>query len=109
MERGRVDQLTQIRIDMADNITAAEGAAGENPALARQYYQAALLLAEVAETEVRPGDTEVLRLREKARGQMDLLDGVTRLTARPLYSFSEGTQLTEVELRPGELGGHFHT
>ena len=106
LERGRVQRLSEIRVEMAQLIGLADQAGGDTT-LARQHYNNALALAVEAETEVRPGDTEMARLRTIARERLDVLDDVTRLAARPFYEFSEGTALTNVVLRDGFNGGVF--
>ncbi len=106
LERGRVQRMAEIRTEMAQLIGLADQA-GSDTALARQHYSQALVLAVEAETEVRPGDEEVARLRTIARERLDVLDDVTRLAARPFYEFSEGTALTHVALRDGFNGGIF--
>lgn len=106
LERGRVQEMAEIRAEMAQLIGLAD-LAGDNTVLARQYYNDALAQAYKAETEVRPGDEEVARLRAIARERLDVLDDVTRLVARPFYEFSEGTALTHVVLRDGFNGGIF--
>lgn len=106
LERGRIQRLAQIKIEMAQNLGLAEQA-GEDQAQARQYYAAVLALAEEAETQLRPGDGDVARLRSQALAQLDRLDGVTRLAARPLYEYDQGVELTAVTLREGLEGGIF--
>lgn len=107
LERGRVQRLSEIRTEMAQLISQAD-VSGENAALARQHYNQALALAVEAETQVRPGDTEVARLRTVARERLDVLDDITRLAAQPYYEFTdEGTALTNVALREGFNGGVF--
>ncbi|MCA9945834.1 MAG: hypothetical protein KC449_20265, partial [Anaerolineales bacterium] len=106
LERGRVQRMSEIRAEMAQFIGLADQA-GSDVVLARQYYNGALTLAVEAETQVRPGDEQVARLRTIARERLDVLDDVTRLTARPFYEFSEGTALTHVTLRDGFNGGLF--
>lgn len=106
LERGRGQRLSEIQTEMAQQISLAD-LAGNDAALARQYYSNALALAVEAETQVRPGDSEVANLRTIARQRLDVLDDVTRLKARPFYEFSEGTSLTTVVLREGFNGGVF--
>jgi hypothetical protein len=106
LERGRVQRMAEIRTEMAQLIGLADQA-GSDTVQARQHYNNALALAAEAETEVRPGDEEVARLRTIARERLDVLDDVTRLAARPFYEFSEGTALTHVVLRDGFNGGIF--
>jgi hypothetical protein len=106
LERGRVQRMSEIRTEMSQLISLADGA-GDDVVQARQYYHQALALAVEAETEVRPGDDTVSQLRAIARERLDVLDDVTRLSARPFYEFSEGTALTQVALRHGFNGGIF--
>lgn len=106
LQQGQVQRLLEIREQMTQLISLADQAGGED-ALARQYYNEVLLLAVEAETAVRPGDETVARLRATAREQLDELDDITRLAARPYYEFSEGTALTHVALRDGFNGGIF--
>ncbi len=106
LERGRVQRMSEIRAEMAQLISLADEVGGDI-VLARQHYSAVLALAVEAETEVRPGDETVARLRTIARERLDVLDDVTRLAARPYYTFSEGTALTHVALRDGFNGGIF--
>ena len=106
LERGRGQRLSEIRTEMAQLIGLADQA-GSDATLTRQHYNNALALAVEAETELRPGDEEVARLRTIARERLDVLDDVTRLRARPFYEFSEGTSLTTVVLRDGFNGGVF--
>lgn len=106
LERGRVQRLSEIRAEMSQLISLADGV-GEDAVQARQYYTQALDLAVESETEVRPGDETVAQLRAIARERLDVLDDVTRLSARPFFEFSEGTALTHVVLRDGFNGGIF--
>ncbi len=106
LERGRVQRLSEIRAEMSQLISLADGV-GEDAVQARQYYTDALALAVESETEVRPGDETVAQLRAIARERLDELEDVTRLSARPYYEFSEGTALTHVVLRDGFNGGIF--
>ncbi|WP_420643575.1 hypothetical protein [Candidatus Leptofilum sp.] len=106
LERGRNQRLSEIQTEMSQFISLADQV-GADSAQARQYYNEALALAVEAETEVRPGDGTVAQLRATARQRLDVLDDITRLSARPYYEFSEGTALTHVELRDGFNGGIF--
>ncbi|MFZ1395304.1 MAG: hypothetical protein WAS33_00305, partial [Candidatus Promineifilaceae bacterium] len=106
LERGRTQRLSEIRAEMSQLISLADQV-GSDSAQAQQYYNQALTLAVEAETAVRPGDETVAQLRAIARERLDVLDDVTRLSARPYYTFSEGTALTHVELRDGFNGGIF--
>jgi hypothetical protein len=106
LERGRGQRMAEIQAEMAQLIGLADQAGSDTP-LARQHYNNALALAIEAETQVRPGDSEVANLRTIARQRLDVLDDVTRLTARPFYEYSEGSSLTNVVLRDGFNGGVF--
>lgn len=102
LQRGQVTRLSDVKRDMALNLGLAEQAATE--AEARGFYDSVLVLAEEAETELRPGDAEVARLRSEARAALDELDDITRLTGDVLYTYAEGTQLTAVVLQEDFLG-----
>jgi hypothetical protein len=106
LQRGRVQRLSEIQVEMSQLISLADQAGGDAIQV-RQYYLEALTLAVEAETEVRPGDETVAQLRTIARERLDVLDDVTRLVARPYYEFSDGTALTHVTLRDGFNGGIF--
>jgi hypothetical protein len=103
LERGRVQRLAEVKIQMAQNLGLAEQTGDE--AEARRHYSTVLALAQEAETQLRPGDGDVARLRSQALAQMDRLDGVTRLAARPFHVYDEGIDLRAVLLREGFDGG----
>lgn len=103
MARDQAQDLTAVKSQMSQELILAEEASSE--AEARQHYVAAMTLAEQANVQLRPGDAEVSRMQVLAREQLDELDGVTRLTAVPLYQYSEGTNLKAVTLREGLNGG----
>ncbi|MEZ4642904.1 MAG: hypothetical protein R3E31_09260 [Chloroflexota bacterium] len=102
LQRGRVQRMAQIKQEMGQSLVAADSA--EDDGVSRAYYQAMLALADEADT-LNPGDDEIARLRQQAYESLDRLDGVLRLTARPLYTFAEGVQLTAVALQDGFNGG----
>ncbi|HEX6386611.1 MAG TPA: hypothetical protein VF177_18230 [Anaerolineae bacterium] len=104
LERGRVRRLAEIKIEMGQSLGLAEQA-GDDETQARQYYRHVLALAEEAETQVRPGDQEIGRLRSQAWAQLDRLDGVTRLAARPYHVYPATVDLKAVVLRDGFDGG----
>ncbi|MCP4425927.1 MAG: hypothetical protein GY803_15650 [Chloroflexi bacterium] len=99
---GRGQRFAEIKVEMGQNLGLAE-AAGEDEAQASAHYHAVLTLAAEAET-IRPGDQEIARLRQQAQGQLDRLDDVTRLTARPFHTFDETAGLTAVTLQEGFNG-----
>lgn len=105
LSRDQAQMLADIKKEMANQLSLAD-VAKSNPE-ARHYYDNVLLLADQANTQLRPGDSEVARMQAIARENKDRLDGITRLTAVPLYQYSEGTQLQEVALRDGFNGGIF--
>lgn len=102
LQRGRVQRLAQIKQEMGQSLVLADSAT--EAAVSRVYYQAMIDLADEADT-LRPGDDEIKRLRQQAYTAMDRLDGVLRLTAHPLFTYAEGTQLTAVALQEGFNGG----
>jgi hypothetical protein len=105
VQRDQGQQLAQLKTQMAQELSLADSAATE--AEARQHYVAVLALAEQVNTQLRPGEAAVAQMQETARSQLDELDGVTRLTAVPLYQYSEGAVLQAVALREGSSGGIF--
>ena len=102
-QRGRIRRMAEIKVEMGQNLALAEGA-GADQNLARQYYAGVLQLALEADS-LNPSDDEVDRLVQQAQNAMDRLDNVTRLVARPFYTFNETTELTAVALREGFNGG----
>ncbi|MCP5093943.1 MAG: hypothetical protein GY943_00160, partial [Chloroflexi bacterium] len=97
LQSGQSKQLSDLKGEMALSFGLGEQAATEDEA--RSYYNTVLALAEQAETELRPGDTEVARLRTAARTQLDVLDDVTRLNGTLFYEYAEETALTAVVLQ----------
>ena len=69
MQRGRVQQVAQIRQAMTQSLAMAQETAGD-PELARQHYEQVLALAAEAE-ELRPGDAAVAELRRQSLLAMD--------------------------------------
>ncbi len=98
-------ELAEMKMQIAQELSLADAAGTD--AEARQHYAAVLVLAEQVNTQLRPGDAEVGRMQAIARTQLDQLEGVTRLTAVPLYQYSEGANLQAVALREGSSGGIF--
>ncbi|MCL4265114.1 MAG: hypothetical protein KJ069_17990 [Anaerolineae bacterium] len=98
-------ELAALKMQMSQELSFADVADSE--ATARQHYRAVLTLAEQANTQLQPGEAEVMRMQTIARTQLDQLEGVTRLTAVPLYQYSEGANLQAVALREGSNGGIF--
>ncbi len=105
VQRDQGQQLASVKTQMAQALSLADMAATD--AEARQHYAGVMALAEQANTQLRPGDAEVARMQGMARTQLDELDGITRLTAVPLFQYSEGTNLKAVVLREGTSGGIF--
>ena len=103
LQRGRVQRMGQIKVEMGQNLALAE-TVGSDANLARQYYLAVQQLALEADT-LDPSDAEIDRLAQQAQDAMDRLDNITRLVARPFYTFNESVQLTAVSLREGFNGG----
>ncbi|HUM71241.1 MAG TPA: hypothetical protein PLK31_20615, partial [Chloroflexota bacterium] len=98
-------ELAEVKMHIAQELSLADAAGTD--AEARQHYAAVLSLADQVNTQLRPGDAEVGRMQAIARTQLDQLEGITRLTAVPLYQYSEGTNLKAVTLRDGSSGGIF--
>ncbi len=106
LQRGRVRQVGELRQEMSQSLVSAQEA-GNDSDLARQQYTQLVTLAAEAE-ELRPGDPGVAEMRRKALIALDELDGVTRLTASPMYTFDRSTELSAVTL-PGEFNSGIYT
>lgn len=102
LQRGRVRRFAEIKQEMGQSLVLAEAA--DDTAAMRLYYNNLLALANEADS-LRPGDAEVNRLRTQAMGELDRLDGVTRLRGSTLYTYDETVDLTAVVLRDGFNGG----
>ena len=105
LQRGRVQQVGQIRQAMSQTLVAAQEAAGDADA-ARANYEQILALAAEADA-LRPGDAGVAEIRRQALLSIDELDGVSRLSARSLYTFGDSTALQAVAIRDDFTGGVF--
>ena len=105
VERGRVTRASELRQEMQQLLAQAEEAPTEGEA--RAAYNEVLALAQEAEL-LRPGNEDSNRLRQEALRALDRLEEVTRLTARPLYRYEEGTAVGGVTLRGG-LNGDIYT
>ncbi|MCP4358705.1 MAG: hypothetical protein GY796_11865, partial [Chloroflexi bacterium] len=105
MAREQAQILSTTKIEMSQKLIVAEEAA--TPEEARQQYIEILALADQANTELKPGDSDVVQMQSIARTELDKLDGVTRLTADSFYEYSEETSLRRVALREGLNGGVF--
>ena len=103
LQRGRVRQVAELRQEMSQSLVLAQEAGADADA-ARQHYLRLLELATEAE-ELRPGDPGVSEMRRQAAIALDQLDGVTRLTAVPFYTFGRSADLTAVSLREDFNGG----
>ncbi len=106
LQRGNVQQLGEIKTAMIQQTLLAQDVQGADPTQAKVHYDSVLALAAEAEA-IRPGDTEVIRMRNEARDFLDGLDGVSRLRARPLASLDEDAVLGGVALGDEEDGGLF--
>jgi len=102
---GRVQRVAEIKQEMAYYLSQAD-ALGDDTTAARAQYVQLMALAAEAET-LRPGDEGINRMRRQAAAELDRIDGVTRLTARPLYVYDTAANLTAVALRDGFNGGIF--
>jgi len=98
---GQVRQLANLKQEMTQTLMVAQDSEAEEQA--RSYYNQLLSLAEQAES-IRPGDSEVVRMRNETMIALDRLDGVARLSARPYYTFDPEARLGAVVLRPGFNG-----
>jgi hypothetical protein len=96
-------RFAEIKTEIGQKLGLAD-AAGDEEAQAIAYYNAVITLAVEAET-IRPGDPEVVRLRQQALSELDRLGDITRLMARPYHTFEETVQLTAVVLQEGFNGG----
>lgn len=104
LQRGRVQRLSEVKTEMGQKIALAEETSED--AVARQLYNEIFLLAQEADTELRPGDEQVAQMRNIARAGLDRLDTVTRLTAQPFFQYeTEGTNINPVVLRQETEGG----
>jgi hypothetical protein len=106
LQRGRVRQVAELRQEMSQSLVLAQDAGGDND-LAWQHYTQLVALAAEAE-ELRPGDPGVAEMRRKALIALDQLDGVTRLTANPFFTYDRSTDLSTVML-PGEFNSGIYT
>jgi hypothetical protein len=103
LQRGRVQRLSQIKTEMRQNMVLADEA-GDDVSQLRVYYAAVLQLAAEADT-LNPNDDDIADMRREIQVDLDRLDGVTRLTARPFHTYPESVELTAVVLRDGFNGG----
>lgn len=101
-QQGRVARFAEIRQEMNQLLLAGQDET--HPDAARSHYQAVIALAHEAES-MRAGDSEIGRLRRQAQQELDRLDGVTRLTARSIYQYSDETRATSVALQLDGEGG----
>jgi hypothetical protein len=103
LQRGLVRRMSEIKDEMRQNIILA-GEAGDDQTQLRDYYATALQLAAEAD-RLNPADDDVAQMRQEIQEELDRQDSVTRLVARPFYTFGESVQLTAVVLREGFNGG----
>ncbi len=97
------EQFSSVKTEMRQHIQIADNA-GDDIALAREHYTAALELA-AEEKAIYPQDTELNNMQAHLLAALDQLDNVVRLTAQSFYQYDEGTRLTAVALREGYKGG----
>jgi hypothetical protein len=103
LQRGLVRRMSEIKDEMRQNMILADEA-GDDETQLRAYYAAALQLAVEAD-QLDPTDGDISQMRQEIQGELDRLENVTRLVARPFYTFNETVQLTAVVLREGFNGG----
>ena len=103
LQRGLVRRMSQIKDEMRQNMILADEA-GDDRTQLQQYYATALQLAAEAD-KLNPTDGDIAQMRQEIQGELDRLENVTRLVARPFYTFNETVQLTAVVLREGFNGG----
>ncbi len=106
LQRGKVRQVAELRQEMAQSLVLAQELESDS-VLSRQEYTHLVALAQEAE-ELRPGDPGVAEMRRQALIALDQLDGVTRLTANPLYSYDRATELSAVTF-PDEFSSGIYT
>jgi hypothetical protein len=95
LQRGRGMRFSEIKTEMNENMVQALAATDRESAT--EHYNQILILAAEANT-LRPNDLEVARLRSEALTALDLLSGISRLSSRLLYPFSDETVLTSITL-----------
>ncbi|MGB3714277.1 MAG: hypothetical protein WA996_07600, partial [Candidatus Promineifilaceae bacterium] len=95
-QRGSVVEISDLRSTMRDNLYLARQSS-DDPEVMLDYYNEVLRLATDAE-ELRPGDSEVARIRGEALAELDRMDGVARLNAIPLQVYPKGTKLSAIDL-----------
>ena len=106
LQRGRVRQVAELRQEMSQSLVLAQDAGSDND-LAWQHYTQLVALAAEAE-ELRPGDPGVAEMRRQALIALDQLDGITRLTAYPFFTYGRSTDLSAVTL-PGDFNSGIYT
>ena len=105
IQRSEGRQLAEYKQEMAINLGLASQTNDRNEQ--RSYYQEVLALAQVVETELRPGDSDVTAYRQQAQRALDNMDNIARLSATLLYEFPETVSLSAVVLQPGDGGDLF--
>lgn len=101
VERGRVQRISQIKREMSQALGLASQS--ESDSERREYYNQVLVLAAEAQL-LRPNDGDVQQLRQTALVELDLIDDVTRLLGRPLYTYTPGSRMAAIALREGLNG-----
>ena len=102
LQRNIEQQLNAKRQAIAEIVALADTT--EEPAIARQLYQDALVLADEAD-RIRRGDSEVLRLRLLATAGLDAIAGTQRLNTQQLFTHNSDATLEAVTYREGFNGG----
>ncbi|MEM7333266.1 MAG: hypothetical protein AAF490_14345 [Chloroflexota bacterium] len=105
IQRSEGRQLAEYKQEMAINLGLASQT--DNRDEQRGHYQEVLALAQVVETELRPGDNDVAAYRREAQQALDNMDNIVRLSATLLYEFTEPVNLSSVVLQPGDGGDLF--
>jgi hypothetical protein len=103
LQRGLVRRMSEIKDEMRQNMIRADEV-GDDQTQLRNYYATALQFAAEAD-RLNPTDGDIAQMRQEIQLELDRLDNVTRLVARPFYTFDESVQLTAVVLREGFNGG----
>ncbi|MGH2536661.1 MAG: hypothetical protein ACRDHL_04630 [Candidatus Promineifilaceae bacterium] len=96
LQRGQTERYSEIKQALNQQLGQAEQLSADRPA-AIAAFTAALRLANEG-LALRPGDDDLLALRDQALEAMDDLSGVARLTPALLYEYPAGTQLGPLAL-----------
>ena len=105
IQRSEGRQLADYKQQMALDIGLASQTDDRDEQ--RLYYQEVLALAQIVETELRPGDNDTAQYRQQAQQALDNMDNIVRLAATLLYEYPETVNLTAVVLQPDTGGDLF--